>query len=232
MKFYLIFIFLFMIFNDLYSYDSKDINDFYNLYYSSANDSLKEINKYLTKDDLTYKNISSLVQAKNLTDEKEKYRLLKNQIAENENYIKFENVDYLISVSELMSYIVYYCGLPEKISFGRKTKDIYKKILEKDSDNFFALLGMAVGYMHAPAIAGGSDKKAFEFFNKALDKALNNSSKKYQKYLSYVWLSQYYFKIKDDENYKKYIDMSIEVYPNGDLLKEAINRNENRKKPL
>ena len=100
--------------------------------------------------------------------------------------------------------------------------------MEKDSNNFFALLGTAIGYMHAPAIAGGSDKKAFEYFNKAL----NNSNQKYQKYLSYVWLSQYYFKTKDNENYKKYIDMSIEIYPNGDLLKEAINRNNNKKKPL
>lgn len=220
-------IFLLIIFNNLYSYNAKDINDFYNLYYSSKNYDLRTI----TKDNLIYQNIISLAEAKNLTDDKEKYNYLKKQIEKNGNYLKSENsdnIDYLISVSELMSYIVYYCGLPEKISFGGKTKDIYKKVLEKDSNNFFALLGTAVGYMHAPAIAGGSDKKAFEYFNKAL----NNSNQKYQKYLSYVWLSQYYFKMKDNENYKKYIDMSIEVYPNGDLLKEAINRNETRKKPL
>lgn len=220
-------IFLLIIFNNLYSYNAKDINDFYNLYYSSKNYDLKTI----TKDNLIYQNIISLAEAKNLTDDKEKYNYLKKQIEKNGNYLKSENsdnIDYLISVSELMSYIVYYCGLPEKISFGGKTKDIYKKVLEKDSNNFFALLGTAVGYMHAPAIAGGNDKKAFEYFNKAL----NNSNQKYQKYLSYVWLSQYYFKMKDNENYKKYIDMSIEVYPNGDLLKEAINRNETRKKPL
>lgn len=230
MKFYLIFLLIIslIIFNNLYSYNSKDINDFYNLYYSSKNYDLKTVNK----EDLTYKNIFSLAEAKNLTNDKEKYNYLKNQINKNENYLQSENIDYLISVSELMSYIVYYCALPEKISFGRKTKDIYKKVLEKDSDNFFALLGTAVGYMHAPAIAGGSDKKAFEFFNKALNKALNNSNQKYKKYLSYVWISQYYFKTKNNENYKKYIDMSIEIYPNGDLLKEAINRNETIKKPL
>lgn len=164
MKYYLIF--LIVVFNNLYSYKAKDINDFYNNYYS-ANYNLSDLQK---NNSLTY----------------------------------------------------------EKISFGGKTKDIYKKVLEKDSNNFFALLGTAIGYMHAPAIAGGSDKKAFEYFNKAL----YNSNQKYQKYLSFVWLSQYYFKIKDNENYKKYIDMSIEIYPNGDLLKEAINRNNNNKKPL
>lgn len=222
MKYYLIF--LIVVFNNLYSYNAKDINDFYNNYYS-ANYNLSDLQK---NNSLTYENISYLAESKKLKDDKEKYNYLKNQIDKNENYLSSNDIDYLISVSELMSYIVYYCGLPEKISFGGKTKDIYKKVLEKDSNNFFALLGTAIGYMHAPAIAGGSDKKAFEYFNKAL----NNSNQKYQKYLSYVWLSQYYFKTKDNENYKKYIDMSIEIYPNGDLLKEAINRNNNKKKPL
>ncbi len=222
MKYYLIF--LIVVFNNLYSYKAKDINDFYNNYYS-ANYNLSDLQK---NNSLTYENISYLAESKKLKDDKEKYNYLKNQIDKNENYLSSNDIDYLISVSELMSYIVYYCGLPEKISFGGKTKDIYKKVLEKDSNNFFALLGVGVGYMHAPKIAGGSDKKAFEYFNKAL----NNSNQKYQKYLSFVWLSQYYFKIKDNENYKKYIDMSIEIYPNGDLLKEAINRNNNNKKPL
>lgn len=217
-------IFLIVVFNNLYSYKAKDINDFYNNYYS-ANYNLSDLQK---NNSLTYENISYLAESKKLKDDKEKYNYLKNQIDKNENYLFSDDIDYLISVSELMSYIVYYCGLPEKISFGGKTKDIYKKVLEKDSNNFFALLGTAIGYMHAPAIAGGSDKKAFEYFNKAL----YNSNQKYQKYLSFVWLSQYYFKIKDNENYKKYIDMSIEIYPNGDLLKEAINRNNNKKKPL
>lgn len=51
---------------------------------------------------------------------------------------------------------------------------------------------------------------------------------KYQKYLSLIWLSQYYFKIKDDDNYKKYIDKGKNIYPNGELLKEALERNNNK----
>ncbi|WP_297276007.1 hypothetical protein, partial [uncultured Brachyspira sp.] len=170
----------------------------------------------------------SLVKAKSMTDEKEKYNYLKNAISQNKDYIKSDDADYLISVSELMNYIVYYCGVPEKISFGTKSKEIYKKILEKDNKNFFALLGTAAGYMHAPEIAGGSDKKAFEYFNSAME----NAKEKYQKYLSYVWMSQYYFKVKDEKNYQKYINMSKSIYPNGELLKEALNRNDTKKKPL
>ncbi|WP_028330581.1 hypothetical protein [Brachyspira alvinipulli] len=208
----------------LYPYSSQNINNFYNSYYSSSYN-IKTIENNSSQ---TYKNILSLVKAKNMTDEKEKYNYLKNTINQNKDYIKSDDADYLISVSELMNYIVYYCGVPEKISFGTKSKEIYKKILEKDNKNFFALLGTAAGYMHAPAIAGGSDKKAFEYFNSAME----NAKEKYQKYLSYVWMSQYYFKIKDEKNYQKYIDMSKSIYPNGELLKEALNRNDSKKKPL
>lgn len=208
----------------LYPYSSQNINNFYNSYYSSSYN-LKTIENNSSQ---TYKNIYSLVKAKSMTDEKEKYNYLKNAISQNKDYIKSDDADYLISVSELMNYIVYYCGVPEKISFGTKSKEIYKKILEKDNKNFFALLGTAAGYMHAPAIAGGSDKKAFEYFNSAME----NAKEKYQKYLSYVWMSQYYFKVKDEKNYQKYIDMSKSIYPNGELLKEALNRNDSKKKPL
>lgn len=208
----------------LYSYNSKEINNFYNDYYSS-NYNIKVIEDNNSQ---TFKNIFYLIKSKSINDNIEKYNYLKEKINENNNYIKSNDIDYLISVSELMNYIVYFCNVAEKISFGKKALDIYKNILEKEDKNFFALLYTAIYYMHAPTIAGGSNKKAFEYFNKAL----NNAKEKYQKYLSYIWLSQYYFKIKDDDNYKKYIDISKNIYPNGELLKEALERNNNMKKTL
>ncbi|WP_300366044.1 hypothetical protein [Brachyspira sp.] len=208
----------------IYSYTSKDINNFYNRYYSSSYN-IGEIEKNNSQ---TYKNIVNLIKSKSIKDEKDKYNYLKEAIDQNKDYIKSNDIDYLISVSELMNYIIYYSKVPEIIKFGSKSKEIYNKILEKDESNFFALLGTAIGYMHTPAIAGGSIKKSFEYFNKAL----GNSKEQYQKYLSYVWLSQYYFKMKDDENYKKYIEMSKNIYPNGELLKEALERNNNKNKSL
>ncbi|MCZ9851154.1 hypothetical protein [Brachyspira hyodysenteriae] len=220
---YIIILFI-IVTNIIYSYESKEINSFYNEYYSSSYN-IKLVENNSSK---TYKNIYAFIISKSITNEREKYNYLKEAINDNADYIKSEDIDYLISVSELMNYIVYYSGLSEKISFGSKSKEIYKKILHKDKSNFFALLGTAIGYMHAPAIAGGSNEKAFEYFNKAL----NNSKEKYQKYLSYVWLSQYYFKIKDNQNYQYFIEMSKKIYPNGKLLKEAIDRNNTKNKPL
>ncbi|MBW5383348.1 hypothetical protein [Brachyspira pilosicoli] len=211
-------------YTSIYSYNSREINDFYNDYYSSYYD-IKNIEANSSQ---TYQNLYFLVQSKYIKDEKEKYNFLKDAINKNNDYESSDDIDYLISVSELMNYIMYYCNVPEKISFGSKSKDIYKTILDKDDKNFFALLGTAVGYMHAPKIAGGSSKKAFQYFNKAL----MNAKEKYQKYLAYVWLSQYYFKINDNENYIKYIKMSKEIYSNGYLLEYAMDRNFNYKKTL
>ncbi|TXJ37155.1 hypothetical protein [Brachyspira pilosicoli] len=222
MKYIILFLVIFC--SSIYSYNSEEINDFYNSYYSSDYD-IKNIEDNSSQ---TYKNLYSLIQSKTIKDEKEKYNYLKEAINKNEDYEKSDDIDYLISVSELMNYIMYYCNVPEKISFGSKSKDIYKNILEKDDKNFFALLGTGVGYMHAPAIAGGSNKKAFQYFNKAL----MNAKEKYQKYLAYVWLSQYYFKMEDNENYIKYIKMSKGIYENGYLLEYAMDRNLNYEKTL
>lgn len=211
--------------NIIYGYNSKEINNFYNNYYSSKN---HDINSLKVNNSQTYQNIYYLITSKNISSDKEKFNYLKKAIDENKDYITSKDIDYLISISELMNYIIYYSSLPDKISYGKKSKEIYQNILKIDSSNFFALLGTAIGYMHAPAIAGGSNKKAFEYFNRAL----NNSKEKYQTYLSYVWLSQYYFKIKDNENYQKYIGMSRSIYQDGILLKEAIERNKTKKKPL
>lgn len=216
---------LIIFYSSVYSYNSREINDFYNDYYSSDYN-IEHIEN--NNSSQTYQNLYSLIQSKKIEDKKEKYNYLKEAINKNEYYEESDDIDYLISVSELMNYIMYYCNVPEKISFGSKSKDIYKNILAKDDKNFFALLGTGVGYMHAPAIAGGSSKKAFQYFNKALI----NAKEKYQKYLAYVWLSQYYFKMDDNENYIKYIKMSKDIYENGYLLEYAMDRNFNYKKTL
>ena len=107
-------------YTSLYSYNSKEINDFYNDYYSSYYD-IKNIEANSSQ---TYQNLYFLVQSKYIKDEKEKYNYLKDAINKNNDYESSDDIDYLISVSELMNYIMYYCNVPEKISFGSKSNDI------------------------------------------------------------------------------------------------------------
>lgn len=112
----------------LYSYNSKDINNFYNSYYSSNYD----INTIKNNSSQTYKNIYHLIESKKISDEKEKYNYLKNAINENADYEKSDDTDYLISVSELMNYIVYFTGLSEKnFLWFKKQRNISKNIKER-----------------------------------------------------------------------------------------------------
>ena len=71
MKYLIIILSVFSCF--LYSYNSKDINSFYNSYYS-ANYDIKEIENNSSQTD---KNIYHLVYSKTIVNEKEKYNYLK-----------------------------------------------------------------------------------------------------------------------------------------------------------
>ena len=65
----------------LYSYNSKDINNFYNAYYSSS----YNIKTIENNNSQTYKNIYSLIKAKTMTNDKEKYNYLKEAINQNKD---------------------------------------------------------------------------------------------------------------------------------------------------
>lgn len=225
-KYLIFYILISIISNSLYSFNSKDINLFYNDYYSSNKYKAEIIKSKIS--DMTYNNIYGLVYSMSLEDDKQKYLYLKDLINKNNNYMSSNDSDYLISVAHLMAYIVYYSSLGEKIDYGKKSKAIYEKVLSSDKNNFHALLGVAIGYMKAPAIAGGSNKKALEYFTLAL----NNAKENYQKYLAYTWMSQYYFKLKDVNQYDSYVKMAESIYSSGNYLKNAINRNIELKKSL
>src|SRR5574344_248782 len=75
---------------------------------------------------------------------------------------------------------------------GLNVKKYYDLILKEDPDMTFALFNIAHWYFYAPAISGGSKKKAFECFEKAVDKAKSPA----ELYFSKVYFSQVLFENK------------------------------------
>ena len=73
---------LIIFYSSLYSYNSEEINEFYNSYYSSNYD----IENIEDKSSQTYRNLYFLIQSKKIKDEKEKYNYLKEAINKNEDY--------------------------------------------------------------------------------------------------------------------------------------------------
>lgn len=157
------------------------------------------------------------------TDEgEEKYAILSQALAEYETAASTAEKAVHTVAAGLMGEIVYYCRLSEKISYGKKSKAIYEAVLADDPDHFDALLGLGIGLLHTPKLFGGNPEKAFALFTQAADAA----DEPYRRYLSDLWISQYYFKTGNEERCRDYLAKAAAVYPQGWLLKRAASRNE------
>ena len=127
-----------------------------------------------------------------------------------------------------------YENTPENRRIFRNTHEaiidekLFERVLSLQPDNVSAMLGLGIGFLHTPAIFGGSNEKALEWFLKAQAAAVEP----YERYAADVWLSQYYFKIDDEQNYRLFVDKAKTLFPNGYLLNQALERNENERKPL
>ena len=76
--------------NIIYGYNSKEINNFYNNYYSSKN---HDINSLKVNNSQTYKNIYNLITSKNISSDKEKFNYLKKAINENKDYNTSKDIE-------------------------------------------------------------------------------------------------------------------------------------------
>lgn len=117
--------------------------------------------------------------------------------------------------------ILRYMGGMKLVKISNEAKNALIKSLEIDNKNVFANISLATWYLYSPRIAGGSSKKAIEF----LQKALKYSKRNLEKYLTNVWLSQGYFRLKRENEYKKYLDEAKNIFPGGLFHKIAIERN-------
>lgn len=117
--------------------------------------------------------------------------------------------------------ILRYMGGMKLVKISNEAKNALIKSLEIDNENVFANISLATWYLYSPRIAGGSSKKAIEF----LQKALKYSKRNLEKYLTNVWLSQGYFRLKRENEYKRYLDEAKNIFPGGLFHKIAIERN-------
>ncbi|WP_418905178.1 tetratricopeptide repeat protein (plasmid) [Borreliella finlandensis] len=107
------------------------------------------------------------------------------------------------------------------VKVSNEAKNSLIKSLEIDNENIFANISLARWYLYSPRIAGGSSKKAIEF----LQKALKYSKRNLEKYLTNIWLSQGYFRLKREDEYKRYLNEAKNIFPGGFFHKIVIQRN-------
>ena len=243
MKKYILFLLLFASFNLFPASYPNAVYDMYNILYSQSennintsamNAAIKKVEalKGNSVEEQTYKNLLVVIKLgrydkKDKKLKKKNTEILKNIIKENTPYKSETDANYLASLATVNIYLMPYVGLGDIIELGKEAEKLYDKALEVDPSNFNAITGKANSMAYKPSFVGGGIDKALPL----LIKAENNAQEPYQKYLTYIWLSQAYFELKNYDQYIIYIEKAKNIFPNGSLLIASEKLN-NKKKSL
>ena len=136
-----------------------------------------------------------------------------------ENWIKShtqEEISALLYViaGDLLSCSMGLYPVPKAMEIGLVIKDYYDIALEKEPNIFFGNLNMAQWYFHAPAIGGGSKKKAEELFKVAL---ANTEGTGDEFYINLIY-SQFLYDQKDEAKAATYFQKAYEIQPDSKKL--------------
>ena len=136
-----------------------------------------------------------------------------------ENWIKShtqEEISALLYViaGDLLSCSMGLYPVPKAMEIGLVIKDYYDIALEKEPNIFFGNLNMAQWYFHAPAIGGGSKKKADELFKVAL---ANTEGTGDEFYTNLIY-SQFLYDQKDEAKAATYFQKAYEIQPDSKKL--------------
>ena len=97
----------------------------------------------------------------------------------------------------------------QKISLGLEEKKVYDAMIAAKCQKGLLYLNAGLWYAFAPAIGGGSDKKAKDLF--AI--AVNLGPSDYEKFLGYVYLAQTEFILGDKASCEKHMQEAEKILP-------------------
>ncbi|WP_210381094.1 tetratricopeptide repeat protein [Borreliella valaisiana] len=213
----------------------KEQSDYINFYIDKFKtlygklESFKDSRKnYLTS--IVNLQIASLVQSVNVKNSSDSYSIFLSTKGVLLDFIyssffkdcqKSIRSDAYRVLGDLNLSILRYMGGIKLVKISNEAKNALIKSLEIDNKNVFANISLATWYLYSPRISGGSPKKAIEF----LQKALKYSKKSLEKYLTNVWLSQGYFRLKRENEYKRHLNEAKNIFPDGLFHKIVIERN-------
>ena len=97
----------------------------------------------------------------------------------------------------------------KKISLGLEEKKVYDAMIKSKCVLGYLYLNAGLWYAFAPAIGGGSDSKAKEYFSTAV----NIGATDYEKFFGLVYLSQSEYDLGDRDSCKKRLDDADKILP-------------------
>lgn len=122
---------------------------------------------------------------------------------------------YNVSSSDIINSTMQFLPQNQAIRLGLAEKDLYDSMMKIYPDFSYLFINSGLWYMFAPAIGGGSDVKAMEFFQKAIDTAKYS----YEKYYACIYYSQLLFEKNKKSESKELLSKAEEVLPGKRYIK-------------
>ena len=126
------------------------------------------------------------------------------------------------TTAEIISCGLSFMSLSEILSYGLKIYDFFAKAIELNPSLALAYSGLGQWYYHAPAISGGSTKKAYANF----ELAYQNATLKGEKFMANMYMSQMCFDQKKYDKAKEYLAATEAIQPGTRLIKYVKKLNE------
>ena len=126
------------------------------------------------------------------------------------------------TTAEIISCGLSFMSLSEILSYGLKIYDFFAKAIELNPSLALAYSGLGQWYYHAPAISGGSTKKAYANF----ELAYQNATLKGEKFMANMYMSQMCFDQKKYDKAKEYLAAAEAIQPGTRLIKYVKKLNE------
>lgn len=143
-----------------------------------------------------------------------------NQFLEENKGLSLNEYFYCTQADTTSCYMGYSIG--DVLKYGATVKPLYEKALEANPNFSYALTNIGQWHYFAPKIAGGSKKKALEYFEKAQASAETPA----QKYFADIFLSQLLFENKQFERCAELLDEAQSFCPQSTYLKKIRSANE------
>ena len=134
-------------------------------------------------------------------------------VAEMQAFVLAKGMDavspfFLNSLGDLTYTVLGEYSLAQLIRMSKEARTYFEVSLKKEPHNFLALVGLGCWYYNAPAIGGGSLKKALQYFTDAE----KNANEPYQKYLIAIWKAQVYLKEKNTSLYTQEMAKAEKIF--------------------
>ncbi len=172
----------------------------------AALDSVKDEPSYFYLVDLyNYEKFELL----NRSDQKAAYHLLKetyNSLRDKAETFPYYDMYRLFG--DICSRLITFENSAIKLS--SEMKQYYEKGLKLKADSPLLLIGIGNYYLFAPAIGGGSDAKAFRYYNDA-----EKTADSYGKYMAFIWKALAYAKVENLPAAERELGNALTVYPTG-----------------